>query len=149
MYVETSPSPDTRLRLGADMEGKLADIDLGPEGDASSPFGTPISPDSFVPDFGGGLDFETGPEDFVRGSPLAQVEERDAGGVYAELALLPTDAVRAGDRRARGHVARRRADGALPPTRACSALASAPRLSFHAGVGSAHQAAVSPLPIPG
>jgi hypothetical protein len=149
LYVETSPSPDTRLRLGADMEGKLADIGLGPQGDSGSPFTPPASTDSFVPDLGGGLDFETGPEDFVRNAPLAQVEERDAGGIYAELALLPggpfeiETGVRADAWLTAGEL-EHSADA-----RVLTRWRAQPKLSLHAGVGSAHQAAVSPLPIPG
>jgi hypothetical protein len=149
LYVEHTPSRETRVRVGADMEAKLAQIDRGPGKGPLDPFAPPGDGSSFLPSLGSNFDLEIGPEDFIDLAPLAKVEERNAAGAYAELTLLPARAVAVETGvRADVWVAAGQVQHAVDP-RALLRVRVLPGLALHAGIGRTHQAPVSPLPIPG
>jgi hypothetical protein len=148
LWIEHSPSPGTRLRVGADLEAKLADIERTPPGDMVV-LPDPRVPGGFVPDLGGGLDFQTGPEDLLALAPLTDIEGRNAGGIYAELGLLKNGPVEI-ETGVRGDVWI--SDGQEEHSADARLLVrwhALPQLALHAGLGRSHQAAVSPVPIPG
>jgi hypothetical protein len=146
LWVEHSPAPGTRVRVGADLEAKLADIERRPDPPRAL---QPPGGQGFVPNFSSGLDFQTGPEDLLELAPLADVAERNAAGAYAELGLLPGGAVeiqtgvRADVWLAAGEWQQSADPSLLVRWRALPALA------LHAGIGRSHQAPISPVPIPG
>ncbi|HMI91642.1 MAG TPA: TonB-dependent receptor [Polyangiales bacterium] len=152
-WLELQPGGSTRVRVGLDMEAKLArvrheknDEDVATGG----PNAEPGSPDGFLPD---AVDEEasltSGPEDIVDRAPLTGRAERNAAGAYAELALSPADPIEVElGVRSDGWVIADRSERALDP-RALVRVRPLSWLGLHAGAGTAHQAAVSPIPIPG
>jgi hypothetical protein len=152
-WVEIGPAHGTRVRLGADMEAKLATLERGPGGmgmQASEPStGSTTNPGRFLPGFSGGFDLQTQPIAFLDQAPLSRIEARDAAGIYTELSLVPLRAVEveAGLRGDLWVAAGRREQAA--DERLLIRWHALPELALHAAAGTAHQAASSPLPIPG
>ena len=150
VWVEVERA-STRLRVGADMDARLNRLRRGPgsAGDnAAMASGQGNQPGS-LPDLSSDLSLQSGPADFVSRAPLASVGERNAFGSYVELALLPSSrfevetGVRADTWLTRGQ-ARSSSD-----QRVMVRYHASRGLVLHAGVGTVHQIASSPLPIPG
>ncbi|MGD8861024.1 MAG: TonB-dependent receptor [Myxococcales bacterium] len=144
-------SAATRVRLGADVEVKLAELQrMDPTDEVPlPPQPGGADPDRFLPDRNTDNPFETGPEDFVDRSPLRELPGRSAVGAYAELALRPGGPVEVemglrGDTWIAGSQARASFDPRL-----MTRFHLASGLRAHAGAGLTHQAPSSPLPIPG
>jgi len=147
LYVEHTIDADTRLRLGADFEGKLADIDqhtLAPAPDD----GLYDDPEDFLP--ANARDSAVpGPEDFIDQSPLRDTLARSAAGAYVELDLFRTQLVRleTGVRSDLWMLGGYHTQSVDP--RAVVRLVPSDRFELHAAVGTAHQSVASPLPVPG
>lgn len=150
VFVEQEINPDTRLRLGADMEGKLASLDQPPIVVVPRPMcdEIPRPPDCYLPDVGP-MAFELGPEEFIRRAPLRDRPSRSAFGIYAELDLLRTRhvSIESGVRSDLWLIAGE-SEQAVDP-RLTVRLKPFEQLELHAGAGTAHQSAASPLPVPG
>jgi len=152
-WLELQPGLGTRVRVGLDMEAKLARVRHDQDDDenaTSSPSAEPGSPDSFLPDIvEPDVGLTSGPEDIVDRAPLTGRPERAAAGAYAELALSPADPIEVQlGVRSDGWVIADRSERAFDP-RALVRVRPSSWLGLHAGAGTAHQAAVSPIPIPG
>jgi hypothetical protein len=135
------------------MEARVAELRSEAELMSLAPQRPPVSgpddPNRFLPDLDADISIETGPEDFVDQSPLRAIPGRNAMGAYAELSLadggpVDVDAGVRSDLWIVGDDTRAAVDARL-----LSRLHPSRDLRLHAGVGTAHQAASSPLPIPG
>ena len=156
-WLELRHAHGTRVRVGLDMEAKLARVRQAPEDGAPGrlPQGQPgmpelpESPDRLLPRVETGANLSAGPADIVERTALTGKPERNAAGAYMELALAPADPVEVElGLRADGWVIADRGEHAFDP-RARVRVHALPQLALHAAAGSTHQAAVSPLPIPG
>lgn len=150
-WLELQQSHGTRVRVGLDMEGKIARVDHDDEDESQTPAVAPEpgSPDSFLPPVEPDITFTSGPQDIVDRTPLAGRTARNAAGVYLELALAPADPVEL-ELGVRGDnwVVAGEAEQAVDP-RVLVRLRPLTALGLHAGAGVTHQGAVSPIPIPG
>jgi hypothetical protein len=151
IYAEQAIDLDTRVRIGADMEAKLVSLERlepKPEPEIERPGGG-IDPNDFLPEAQDRSFLSSGPELFVDRSPLRDRPTRNAAGVFAEVELLRTQPVRLelGLRSDVWLLPGRREVSADP--RAIVRVLPSEWLELHAGAGTAHQSAASPLPIPG
>lgn len=140
VWLETQRTDGFRMRLGADMEGKLARLKHGaelPAPEESERGGTMLAtlePDAIQ---------------FIDRAPLAQHPTRSAMGMYGEVELAGRAALElVVGLRSDLWLTAGRPQQALDP-RILARWHAGPALTLHAGVGVAHQAAASPLPIPG
>ena len=152
-WLELHRPDGTRVRVGLDMEAKLARVHHDQQDSmgmgTNPPAAEPGTPDSFLPDIEPDISFTAGPEDIVDRTPLAGRAERNAVGAYGELALAPARSVEVelGVRTDLWLIAGRSEQSFDP--RALVRVHATPELTLHAGAGTTHQGAVSPIPIPG
>jgi hypothetical protein len=148
IYAEQAFDLDTRVRVGMDMEAKLVELErfdpvLLPE--------TPeeLGPDSFLPQAQDMSFLSSGPQLFVDRSPLRDRPARNAYGAFAEIDLLRTQLVRL-ELGVRGDawLLPSRREHSIDP-RGVVRVVPSDWLELHAGAGTTHQSAASPLPIPG
>ena len=156
IYVEHVVDPNTRLRIGADMESKLADIDqredvsammmVDRDNDGSSDERTP---DDYLPQQQGTPVIAAGPEEFIDQSPLRETLARSAAGAFIELDFFRTRMFRleTGVRTDLWVLGDYHAHAVDP--RGVLRFVPSGVLELHVGIGTAHQSVASPLPVPG
>jgi hypothetical protein len=147
-FIQHRDGAGMRVRFGADMEAKVARVRrfVTPLGSLPMP-----DPDQVLGMMGVTTvpDFESGATEFIDRAPLARIAERNAMGAYLEFGLaLPSQVEVEAGARTDLWLTAGRSQHAVDP-RVLVRWRALPRLRLHAAVGSAHQAAASPLPIPG
>lgn len=148
LYVEHAIDEDTRLRIGGDLESKLADIDRH-EPPPPVMMGGGLRPEDYLPDVQRVQSIDVGADAFIDQSPLREVLSRTALGGYVELDLLRTRLVRLeAGLRSDVWMLGGRAEHSIDP-RGVVRLVPSRALELHAGLGTAHQSVASPVPVPG
>lgn len=152
-WLELRRPDGTRARLGLDMEARLLSVERGTPEETllePDPVTGVLDPDAFLPEAGQGLDLQAGPEDVIDRTPLADQPGRAVFGAYAELGLSPGAGrweIEAGARGDLYLVAGEREQSFDP--RLLVRFRATDALVLHAGAGTTHQGAVSPVPIAG
>lgn len=150
LWLESTADPHVRLRLGADLEAKVAHLRrrTRAEREITSPMDGQDIP-STMPGTDGVPQLEPDTAAFLDRAPLARVAPRTAFGAYAEFEIGSTETLElTGGVRGDVWFAAGHSQQALDPRLRVRARV-APMLNVHAGLGRTHQAAASPLPIPG
>jgi hypothetical protein len=150
LYGEREIDEDTRVRVGADMESKLADIVQYEEPPVPlvDENGQP-TPESYLPQDQRAQSIDIGAEEFIDQSPLRDNVSRTAIGAFIELELFRTRLFRleAGVRTDTWLLAGQR-EHAVDP-RGVVRFVPSDQLELHAALGTAHQSVGSPVPVPG
>ncbi len=152
-WLELRRADGTRARLGLDMEARLVSVERGAPEEillAPDPVTGMLDPDDFLPEAGEGFDLQAGPEDVIDRTPLADQPARTVFGAYAELGLSPGHGPWELDAGARTdvYVVAGEREQSFDP-RLLLRVHATDALSLHVGAGTAHQGAVSPVPIAG
>jgi hypothetical protein len=152
-FLELRRPDGARARLGVEMEARLSSIERssldGATVAADPPTGM-LGPDAFLPDQPGGIDLQSGPEDVIDRTPLADRPARSTLSAYAELGLAPPGSRLSLDAGARAdlYVVAGEPEQSFDP-RLVLRFQALDALWLHAGFGTAHQGAISPIPIAG
>jgi hypothetical protein len=150
LYAERMLDPDTRLRVGADMESKLADVvQHEPElPRLIDEQGRPTN-ESYLPPDQQAQAIDIGAEQFIDQSPLRDTLARSAAGAFIELELFRTKLLRL-ETGARTDVwlLGGQAEQSVDP-RGVVRLVPSEAFELHAAAGTAHQSVGAPVPVPG
>ncbi len=150
LYAERMLDPETRLRVGADMESKLVDV---VQHEKALPRlvdeqGIP-TPESYLPADQRAQSIDIGAEQFIDQSPLRDSLSRSAFGAYVEIDLLRTQLVRVeGGIRTDAWLLGGEVEQSVDP-RGVVRLVPSEDLELHVAAGTAHQSVGSPVPVPG